>query len=320
MSRQDGDSHLHRVSTASGPWVALLLALLLAFRFASAAVGEAGTLLLVRPADSDTVALTEAAFSQRLQERCAQHSRCPAILTTTPDGLRDALQGNPALIVAFGQQASSEALLVAPGRPQLHTLISERLHAEHVQRRHELSAIYMEQPLDRQFRFIRFLMPEKRRLGVLLSEQSMHFKDRLTALADEYAFALHIETVSSGSEIGRQLHALNGKVDVLLSLPDPLIYNPRTLGTILLTSYRDNIPVIGFSAGMIKAGAVAGIYSSASSVGREAADTALDLLADHPPVSTHPRLFEVAVNRRVAGALHQSLPTNSEIDRWREDQ
>ena len=88
--------------------------------------------------------------------------------------------------------------------------------------------------------------------------------------------------------------------------------------TILLTSYRDGIPVVGFSAGLIKAGAIGGIYSSPDAIGTEVAERAVELLHKGKPRKGYPSHLEAGVNRQVAASLHIRLPTNKEIEHWRE--
>lgn len=202
----------------------------------------------------------------------------------------------------------------------MHILVSRSDHAPHRKTATRASAIYLEQPLERQLAFTRFLMPHKRRIGVLLSSYTNNRRGQLESLAQEWGFDLQIAEVTSAEQIGKQIRMLSDRIDVLLALPDPTVFNSKTLAGILLTTYRNRIPVIGFSEGMIKAGAIAGIYSSAQTVGTEAADASLRLLRvrGDAPFEAYPTLFKARVNRNVARALHIHLPTDSQIARWRD--
>lgn len=274
--------------------------------------------LLVRSGNASVYQETQEAFNSRLQERCTETPPCPDINAVDIEGIQAALAEHPQLVIALGHKASIRAAHQAADLPQLHILVSRSDHALHRKTATRASAIYLEQPLQRQLAFTRFLMPQRRRIGVLLSSYTNNRRGQLESLAQEWGFDLQIAEVTSAEQIGKQIRMLSDRIDVLLALPDPLVFNSKTLAGILLTAYRNRIPVIGFSEGMIKAGAIAGIYSSAQTVGTEAADASLRLLRGDAPFEAYPTLFKARVNRNVARALHIHLPTDSQIARWRD--
>lgn len=280
--------------------------------------GQGADILLIKSGDSALYSQVDEAFRQQLARQC-KASPCPSVRSVTRQQVRLPGQEAPRLIVALGHKASLDASRAAKDIPQLHCMVSKPEHATHEADSSKVSAIYLEQPLRRQLAFARFILPQHRRLGVLLGKQSTIPRELLLTRAKQWGFELHVKEIESPKQIGKQLHALKGKIDVLLALPDRSIYNRNTLATILLTTYRDRIPVIGFSAGVVKAGAIGGIYSSPKTIGREAAARALELMQGKPPGASYPSLQEAAVNRRVAAALHIRLPTNREIQRWQED-
>jgi len=250
---------------------------------------------------------------------CAERTDCPRTRSIDLPGLPSAMQQKPGLIVSLGHKASLQAVKDAGDTPQLHVLVSETQHQLHINGEHRVSALYLEQPLSRQLDFIRFLFPDRRRIGVLLGEHSETLGKPLEALTEAAGLDLHVIRIDSPRDIGKRLNAQAGAIDVLLALPDPAIYNRETLAGMFLTAYRNRIPVIGFSESMIRAGAIGGIYSSPATIGSEAAQRALELLDGRDPVATYPSLLAVRVNRSVAGALHIQLPTDSEIQRWKEE-
>jgi len=294
-----------------------LLALSLLFAPGTPAQQEQD-ILLVRPADSALITEVEQAFTERLHERCKSRPDCPRIYPVAVTRLTGALKPPPRLMVSLGHEASRAISRMAGDTPQLHVLVSRAEHSSHAGAAGNRFAIYLEQPLSRYFELIRFLMPERTRVGILLSEHTEELRERLQSLAEREGMDLQVVEVKSGKQIGKQLHSLKDRVDVLLALPDPSIYNRGTLATILLTTYRDHIPVVGFSAGMVRAGAIAGIHSSPRNIGIEAADAAFDLLQGAPASTGYPKTFDVTVNRRVASALHIRLPTDAETQSWKE--
>lgn len=317
---QDGERGAQgRWGLAAGrKWPRFLFLLIVLLHLPDANAGPDQGVLLVRSGESSIYRETQEAFVARVAKRCAESPPCPRITTASMEEIQPALRETPQLIVALGHRASMLVAREAADLPQLHALVSRSDHALHRKTAHRASAIYLEQPLKRQLAFIRFLMPEKRRIGVLLSSRSNDQRSRLESLAEQQGFDLQVAEVVSAKQIGKQLRTLTARIDSLLALPDPTLYNSKTLAGILLTAYRDNIPVIGFSAGMVKAGAIAGIYSSPQTAGTEAADAGLGLLRGEAPFEAYPTLFEARVNRSVARALHIRLPTDSQIADWRD--
>lgn len=309
-------------ATARTGWFAgpgqLFAALLFALSAFSFGASQPQEILLVRSGEGTIYSQTIAAFEQRLEQLCVERENCPETRSVDLPDLQAALEGKPGLIVSLGQRASLAISQQAADAAQLHVLVSRTQHQEHYQGALGASAIYLEQPLAKQLDFIRFLLPDRRRIGVLLGKDSEAERQSLQQLTESTGLDLHIIEIDSPREIGRRLNAHGDNIDVLLALPDPAIYNRDTLAGLFLTAYRNRIPVIGFSEGMIRAGAIAGIYSSPVTTGTETAQLALELLDKPQHVEKHPTLLEIQVNRHVAGALHIQLPTDSEIQRWKE--
>ena len=59
----------------------------------------------------------------------------------------------------------------------------------------------------------------------------------------------------------RPLQTLFRNSDVLLGLDDPQLYNPKTAKNLLLSSYAQQLPLVGPNAGFVRAGSLASTYS-----------------------------------------------------------
>jgi ABC-type uncharacterized transport system substrate-binding protein len=102
--------------------------------------------------------------------------------------------------------------------------------------------------------------------------------------------------------------------DLLLLLPDPVATTADTVYGLLLTSYRAQIPVIGYSEGLLNAGALLSLYSTARQQGRQGAEIASSILAHEPlPGPQHPKYFTVRVNASVARSLGLHLPAEAAL-------
>ena len=77
------------------------------------------------------------------------------------------------------------------------------------------------------------------------------------------------------------------------------------------------VPLIGFSAGLAKAGALLSLYSTAQQQGVQGAAIARGVLVDGDelPPPQHPRHFTVRVNTHVARSMGLSLPDDATLAR-----
>lgn len=117
-----------------------------------------------------------------------------------------------------------------------------------------------------QVRLARQLLPRARRLGLLLSADSHHLLDALTAQARRDQLRLEVQLVDDAASLPVALAGLLPKVDALLAVPDPRIFNADTARLILMTSYRQGKPLIGPDDHWVRAGALASTYLASGDV------------------------------------------------------
>ncbi|AZE99278.1 hypothetical protein C4J95_1802 [Pseudomonas orientalis] len=164
-----------------------------------------------------------------------------------------------------------------------------------------ISLLWSDPPLTRQLRLIASILPQARRIGVLYGADSEFLLPEL----GRYAAPLGLEIVPQrwdNTNDSRPLQALFKNSDVLLGLDDPQLYNPKTAKNLLLSSYAQQLPLVGPNAGFVRAGGLASTYS-------DQPDwlAVLDRLLDHPPANwprtLYPQHFKVAGNPQVARSL-----------------
>ena len=122
------------------------------------------------------------------------------------------------------------------------------------------------------------------------------------------------QPVNAAEDIYPALRQALDESEVILALPDPLIYNSATLQNILLTTYRARTPLVAFSPAYVKAGATLAVYSTPAQLARGAAAMVRQWRAGRvlpPPQS--PREFEVAANERVAASLGLTIDAPAAI-------
>ena len=226
------------------------------------------------------------------------------------------------LVVTVGlaaAQTTTPRLNALPGAPPMLCLLIPRQGflklplPESAARR--ASAVFIDQPLSRQLDLLRLALPERLRVGVILGPSSKELGDEVRGEASKRGLAIASAPVSERADIYPVLQTLIPESDLLLLLPDPVAINADTVYGLLLTTYRAGVPVIGFSEGLLNAGALVSLFSTAQQQGRQGADIARRVLAHEGalPAAQYPRYFSVRVNASVARSLGLHVPPQEEL-------
>ena len=235
----------------------------------------------------------------------------------TVTSLASRIRTKPDIYIALGLKAL-EALQDS-NEPVIAALVSSNdyvvatLDSEGLPR----SAVFLDQPKQRQLQFVRAALPKTRNIGALYSRQSLLELEKLRSAAAAQNLNLEANVVSSADDLYNSIESISHNVDALLATSDGSIYNAANIRNILLTTYRHDIPLIGISQSYVNAGALAAIFSTPDAM---AADV-LGLLqkfgqSGNLPAAQYPSAFGIAINPEVARSLNITLPSANEI-RWR---
>jgi hypothetical protein len=168
---------------------------------------------------------------------------------------------------------------------------------------HTFSAIFLDQPVHRQVHLIHAILPDKHNVGLLYSslpEELAELRKELT----EHGLSLHDQQVDPALPLREALQDVLRSSDELLALPDAVIYNSGTIRNILLATYRSGVPLIGFSPGYVKAGALCAVFSTPEQIAAQAAVIIHQFGDAHVlPAAQYPQEFEVMVNEQVARSM-----------------
>jgi hypothetical protein len=221
-----------------------------------------------------------------------------------------------AAVIPVGIKAL-KAMIDLPARSPLYAVFVPRLSYEKILRASQadsppdearkITALFLDQPIERQMRLAKLLNPEFTRAGILLGENT-RFLDREL---DETSRMLKLKIVrispAGSRQIVSSLSRAYRKIDFLLTVFDPDIISRKSAKQILYLSYNHRLPVIGYSRAMVKAGALAAVYSESSQIGRQAAETLLQMLEqgfDELPDPVYPAHFQVSCNISVMNYFH----------------
>lgn len=240
------------------------------------------------------------------------------IVELAADGIEGLALAQPRIIAAIGARGCESAAQRTSRTPLLCVLLPrsafERTAQGAAGHGRVLGAVLLDQPLARQVALIRLVLPEAREVGALLGPESAPVENALSRAAREQGLKLSTARVAGPGELYPALQAMLASADVLLALPDSGVFNSSTAQNVLRTAFHARVPLVAFSPGYVKAGALAAVYSTPVQIGRQAGRTLNDFLDGRPlPASQAPHEFEISINGLVARALGARLDDEADL-------
>lgn len=217
---------------------------------------------------------------------------------------------NTELVIALGVKA-----LEAAGKLKQSTLVIgvftplptfNSLMAANDRDLGNFSAIVLDQPYARQILLIKLVLPDAKVLGLLTGFTSEKHSELIKQIGEQNNLNILDEQLFNETDLIPKLRKILSTTEALMAIPDPLVYTRETAQAILLTSYRYQKPVFGYSKSYVQAGALAGVYSNTQQLAKQAAEIAVDSQAAPGilPAPQTPKYFSIAVNYQVAKALN----------------
>jgi ABC-type uncharacterized transport system substrate-binding protein len=222
------------------------------------------------------------------------------------------------LLVTVGTSAAQYAADSIPEIPVLNTLIpGSSFRALVPQARCDRqSAIFIDQPIQRQALLAGLLFPDARKYGVLLGPTSGLRRTEIEAIHLSEGASIEIQQVQTEPGTTPEAQRLLKQSDLLLAVSDPLVLNRENAKWLLYTAYQQQLPVIGFSRAYVHAGAAAAVFSEAGQMARQAAELTSHWLGSAArclPEPQYTRYFSVAVNRAVCESLGGKTITETDL-------
>lgn len=190
-------------------------------------------------------------------------------------GVRKAA-GEAAVVVAIGLDA---ARLVLEAKPVGQVLFGLVPSPENLGVGESHKAVPMFAGPIRQLTAVKALLPAAKRLGVIYAASSEKLVAEYERAAQAIGSTLVKREVKDRSQVANALRELIGNIDALVLLPDAATLGVDTFKFLLTTSMGSKVPLIGFSQGQAKAGALLVLEVDYREMGREAAAAAKRALA-----------------------------------------
>lgn len=273
----------------------LLIALLMPV-LAQASSGRVGVAVLA-PSES---------FRERF-ESSLEEALVGRIEVTSPE--------KASLLLAIGSDAFQEAL--DSGKPAIGLMVPRRQALGVYANGCGCTAFFAETDPRLQLELLQRLFPGVRRVALLTGPDSLWVSGYLQPHVSGLGLLLehhHLDELPSTNALGRQLSRLLPAADVLLAIDEPALYSAETARLVLLTSYRQDKPVVGPDERFVGAGSVASVYYSGQDMVNQAARAVSNYLSSGRfPSPDYPRHFSVAVNEHVARTYDAASVDGAEL-------
>lgn len=247
----------------------VVLAGVMALSLSASAAGAGEGVVVIRSSELAPYKALEEAFTG------AVGVSVKSLSLTDPAEAKSAA-GSGAVVLAIGQDA---ARLVLDARPVGQVIFGLVPSPEKLGAAEAPKAVPMFAGPARQMNALKDVLPSAKRLGVIFAASSTGLVADYERAARGIGATLVKHEVKDRSEVANALRELIGKIDALLLLPDPVTLGVDIFKFLLTTSLESKIPLVGFSQGQAKAGALLCLEVDYQEMGREAAASARRALA-----------------------------------------
>ncbi len=221
------------------------------------------------------------------------------------------IRASPArLVVAIGLKAALAAKLEILDIPIISCMVLTP--AKYDLPGSNMTSVGLRIPIDHQFDLIQELIPQGKRVGILFdptkTDQTIQ---QAKALAKKHNLQFLSSPVSSPQEVPDTLRALLPNIDLLWLIPDSTVLTEDSLEFLLSTTLEARIPVFGFSSGLVRSGAFAGLYINYAKVGTQVAKLANVIIngGEIPQgKALPPEHVSLAINKQIAEYLGITIP------------
>jgi putative tryptophan/tyrosine transport system substrate-binding protein len=227
-------------------------------------------------------------------------------------------RAKPDVIITLGSLATSSALAHSTTEPIVFSMVLYPRESGFLDARGRVTGASLDIPLDVQFAYVRRILPDARRVGVLFHPaETGAVVEAASAAAAKRGLSLVAKPVGEHDDVVDALETVMEEVDVVWSVADGHVFTPRATPALILASLRRGVPMIGLSTAHVRAGALAAIYCDYEDVGTQTAALALRVLQGAAPETvpiTTPRRVALALNLRTAERLRVTLPSDVEAE------
>jgi ABC-type uncharacterized transport system substrate-binding protein len=222
------------------------------------------------------------------------------------------------IIITLGTSAADKILAKKTAQPVINTLITQSAFKSLADKHYGnipkalasgVNPILLDQPFERRLNLARRLIKNMTDVGVMVGPSNTNNQSFYTHSIEEINLKPKMLLIDADQNPIRQLDPVIKSSDVFIPVADSHLINVTTAKWILQLAYRYRVPVIGYSANYVAAGALASVYSSPQDVSKQTAELIDSLLTkNHKNQMYLPRYCTVKFNKTVAWHLNLEIP------------
>ena len=149
-----------------------------------------------------------------------------------------------------------------------------------------LTGVSLDIPLSVQFKLIKRVFPDRKRIGVLFNpSENGRIITRAALDADKLGLELVPVKVTSMADVPEAVDTLMPKIDILWAVADSTVLSSQSIQYIIISAIHNGIPFVGFSSAYTKAGAVMAFSLDYRDIGRQAGESASAAISGTPPMN-----------------------------------
>ena len=217
-----------------------------------------------------------------------KHSDRPSLARFVIKGksVDDIKRFKPELIIAVGSKALTSTVDEFTQVPIITCLV---IPLTDFLKRPNVTGIYFGPSAKEQMVWLGRFLPKAKVAGILYSDKTGEAAvESFRRVAKDLPYRIFARRVSTPRDLTRELRMVQKEADVLIGLPDTLIYSPHTARHILLGSFRSRVPLIGVSPHWVKAGALYCLHNRYQDLGTQCAKMANKAINGQPIIEIKP--------------------------------
>lgn len=222
--------------------------------------------------------------------------------TGAPKRLEAMLASAPRLVTAVGLGAWDQLGTVAI--PVLPAVVL-REDVRSAKDRRAVAVIYADVPLAAIAFNLRAMFPGRSRIALIHRSSRPPLDAVAIARVKQLGFELMVVECAGPDKLLAAFGSAKGAADFVVTEPDPELYNSATVKPLVLASLDSRLPIVGFSAAFVRAGALAGVYPDFRDLGQQTGERIQRILEGNPAdkkkaPEDEVRKVVIAVNERIA--------------------
>ena len=221
--------------------------------------------------------------------------------------IQEVQKTNPVLVFTVGSRSALVAREFIRDFPVVFTLAVDNptfnFHTAN------MTGVNADLPPAEWLQLLKQLYPTLKRIGVVYKPaNSGHIFEETRVAAAGLGLEIIGAKIDMGQDIPRAARGLQGQIDLVWMIRDPILLEPDALRELLKFSLIEKLPLLTFSATVVRAGAMLAITPEERGMGRQAARIGKQILAGKRP-------GQIPVQSPTNHTIALNLATAKRIDR-----